>query len=120
MAQYQILARKLLGLPGTGPKQTLEVKNSVATPPRVRGTAAPAACTACDTLPHAERASACNGCARGRLPMRTPRAGGRQVPRAIVRDNRAQWPAIGTVAARSYSATMRTLQCRRTHATVPP
>ncbi|KZV06788.1 ketoacyl-synt-domain-containing protein [Dorcoceras hygrometricum] len=40
MAQYQILARKLLGLPGTGPKQTLGVKNSVATQPRVRRTAA--------------------------------------------------------------------------------
>ncbi|KZV34631.1 callose synthase 12-like [Dorcoceras hygrometricum] len=53
MDQYQILARKLLGPPGTGPKQTLEVKNSVATPPRVRQTAA--ACTACGTLPHATR-----------------------------------------------------------------
>ncbi|KZV48592.1 myosin-8-like [Dorcoceras hygrometricum] len=39
MAQYQILDRKLLGPPGTGPKRTLEVKNSVATPPRVRRTA---------------------------------------------------------------------------------
>ncbi|KZV23050.1 auxin transport protein BIG [Dorcoceras hygrometricum] len=34
------MARKLLGPPGTGPKQTLEVKNSVATPPWVRRTAA--------------------------------------------------------------------------------
>ncbi|KZV19341.1 hypothetical protein F511_23115 [Dorcoceras hygrometricum] len=35
------------------------------------------------------------------------------MPRAIVRDNRARWPAIGTVAARSYSAALRTLQCHR-------
>ncbi|KZV19870.1 hypothetical protein F511_33252 [Dorcoceras hygrometricum] len=40
MAQYQILARKLLGPPGTGPKHTLEVKNSVATPHWVHRTAA--------------------------------------------------------------------------------
>ncbi|KZV49675.1 Squamous cell carcinoma antigen recognized by T-cell 3 [Dorcoceras hygrometricum] len=33
MAQYQILARNPFGPPGTGPKQTLEVKNSVSTPP---------------------------------------------------------------------------------------
>ncbi|KZV41303.1 hypothetical protein F511_39109 [Dorcoceras hygrometricum] len=41
MAQYQILARNPLGTPGTGPKQTLEVKNSVSTPPRDRRTDAP-------------------------------------------------------------------------------
>ncbi|KZV41567.1 histone-lysine N-methyltransferase EZA1-like [Dorcoceras hygrometricum] len=40
MAQYQILARNPFGPPETGPKQTLEVKNSVATPPRDRCTAA--------------------------------------------------------------------------------
>ncbi|KZV31918.1 hypothetical protein F511_04232 [Dorcoceras hygrometricum] len=52
MAQYQILGRKLLGPPGTGPKQTLEVKNSVATPPRVRRTA-----TARRRPPPAQRAA---------------------------------------------------------------
>ncbi|KZV17555.1 hypothetical protein F511_34903 [Dorcoceras hygrometricum] len=41
MAQYQIFARKLLGLPGTGPKPNLEDKSAVAMPPRVRRTAAP-------------------------------------------------------------------------------
>ncbi|KZV18219.1 hypothetical protein F511_22275 [Dorcoceras hygrometricum] len=40
MAQYQILARKPLGPSGTGPKQTLEVKTAVATPPRSCRTAA--------------------------------------------------------------------------------
>ncbi|KZV16378.1 hypothetical protein F511_11513 [Dorcoceras hygrometricum] len=35
---------------------------------------------------------------------RTPCAGGRQVPSAIVRDNRARCPANGTAAACSYSA----------------
>ncbi|KZV37634.1 hypothetical protein F511_30772 [Dorcoceras hygrometricum] len=44
MAQYQILARKLLGLPGTGPKQNLEDKSAVTTTPRVRRTAAARRC----------------------------------------------------------------------------
>ncbi|KZV19003.1 hypothetical protein F511_11924 [Dorcoceras hygrometricum] len=62
MAQYQILARKPLGPSGTGPKQTLGVKNSVATPPQDRRTPAArrctAACTVCGTVPHAARATA--------------------------------------------------------------
>ncbi|KZV51532.1 hypothetical protein F511_05848 [Dorcoceras hygrometricum] len=82
MAQYQILARKLLGPPGTGPKQTLEVKNGVATPPRVRRTAA-----AQRRPPPAQHLAHC-------------------------RTLRAARPAIGTVAARSYIAVVRTLQCR--------
>ncbi|KZV40087.1 polyadenylate-binding protein 1 [Dorcoceras hygrometricum] len=117
MAQYQILARKSLGPSGTGPK-TLGVKNSVATQPRdhrkVSARRRTAACTECGTLPHAAGATARNGCARGRTPARTPRAGGRQVPRATLRDNHARWPAIGTVAARSYSAR----RARTLHATV--
>ncbi|KZV49274.1 hypothetical protein F511_37646 [Dorcoceras hygrometricum] len=83
MAQYQILVRKLLGPHGTGPKRTLEVKNSVATPPRVRRTAA----------------------ARRRLPPAQCAAHCRKL--------RAARPAIGTVAARSYSAVVRTLQLKR-------
>ncbi|KZV41472.1 putative glutathione S-transferase [Dorcoceras hygrometricum] len=47
MAQYQILARRLLGSPEGG------------------RTAAPDACTACCTLPHAARAPVRNVCARG-------------------------------------------------------
>ncbi|KZV38591.1 hypothetical protein F511_09342 [Dorcoceras hygrometricum] len=82
MAKYQILARKLIGPPGRGPKRTLEVKNSVATPPRVRRTAA-----AWRSHPPAQRAAHC-------------------------RTLRAARPANGTVAARSYSAAVRTLQCR--------
>ncbi|KZV43264.1 putative sucrose-phosphate synthase 1 [Dorcoceras hygrometricum] len=54
MAQYQILARKLLGPPGTGPKQNLGVKNqclnTTSGSPDGGLTAAPAACTACGTL----------------------------------------------------------------------
>ncbi|KZV38134.1 F-box/kelch-repeat protein-like [Dorcoceras hygrometricum] len=79
--------RRQQGPPGTGPKQTLEVKNSVATPPRVRRTAA----------------------ARRRPPL-APGA-------AHCRTLRAAGPAIGTVAACSYnaavhpySAAVRTLQ----------
>ncbi|KZV46995.1 hypothetical protein F511_23992 [Dorcoceras hygrometricum] len=125
MAQYQILARKPLRPSGTGPK-TLGVENSVATPPRDRRTVAArrsiVACTTCGTLPHAASAPARNGCAQGRPSARTPHAGGRQVPRATMRDNRARWPAIGTVAACRYSAHRahgrRTLQARfaRRHA----
>ncbi|KZV36974.1 hypothetical protein F511_21177 [Dorcoceras hygrometricum] len=122
MAQYQILARKLLGLPGTSPKQTLGVKNSVATQPRVRRMAVHrrlhsvrhTAAQRAAHCSHAACAPARNGCARGRPPARIPRAGGRQVPRATVRDNRARWQAIGTVAARSYSAR----RARTPHATV--
>ncbi|KZV28671.1 hypothetical protein F511_20471 [Dorcoceras hygrometricum] len=104
MAQYQILARNLLELSGTGPKQNLEDNQPSQRRLGFEGwrphgggrTAAPAACTACGTLPH----PACNGCARGRPPARTPRAGGLQVLRATVRE----WPAIGTIATRCYSA----------------
>ncbi|KZV38628.1 hypothetical protein F511_01180 [Dorcoceras hygrometricum] len=90
MAEYQILALKLLGPFGTGPKQTLEVKNSVATPPRVRRMA-----VARRRPPPAQRAAHC-------------------------RMLRAARPAIGTVVACSYSAVVRTLQFRRAHATAPP
>ncbi|KZV26894.1 hypothetical protein F511_17749 [Dorcoceras hygrometricum] len=64
-----------------------------------------AACTACGTLSHAARATVRNGCARGRPPTCTGRAGGRQAPRNIVRDNRARPPAT----ARMKRALMRTM-----------
>ncbi|KZV26298.1 isoamylase 3, chloroplastic [Dorcoceras hygrometricum] len=64
------------------------IRIPTATPPRVHRTASP----------------------RRRPP---PAKRARQVPRATVRDNRVRWPAIGTVAAFSYSAAIRTLQCRR-------
>ncbi|KZV30011.1 Tau class glutathione S-transferase [Dorcoceras hygrometricum] len=93
MAQYQILARKLLGPPGTGPKRTIEVKNSVATPPRVRRTAAPTACTACGTLQHAARGTAGHRhCSYTQLQCRHAHA---TVPPCA-----------------RYSAVVRTLQCR--------
>ncbi|KZV36876.1 hypothetical protein F511_18049 [Dorcoceras hygrometricum] len=37
MAQYQILARKLHGMPGTGPKHNLEGKTAVAAPRGIAG-----------------------------------------------------------------------------------
>ncbi|KZV20283.1 Hyaluronan mediated motility receptor-like protein [Dorcoceras hygrometricum] len=75
MAQYQILARKPLGPSGTSPKQTLEVKKASQHRLGFAARRAPAACTACGTLPHAARAPARNGCSRGQPPARTPRAG---------------------------------------------
>ncbi|KZV16724.1 pentatricopeptide repeat-containing protein mitochondrial-like [Dorcoceras hygrometricum] len=71
-------------------RKSKESKNSVATPPRDRRTAA-----ARRRPPPAQRAAHC-------------------------RTLHVARPAIGTVAARSYSAAVRTLQCRRAHATVPP
>ncbi|KZT76599.1 hypothetical protein F511_46376 [Dorcoceras hygrometricum] len=89
MAQYQILTRKLLEPPGTGPKQTLEVKNNVTTPPWVRRMAA-----ARRRPSPAQRAAHCSTL-------------------------RAARPAIGTVATCSYCFAVRTLQRHRAHATSP-
>ncbi|KZV34407.1 hypothetical protein F511_33774 [Dorcoceras hygrometricum] len=55
MAQYQILARKPLGHPGQA-RKSKESKNSVATPPRVRQTAA------------TRRRPSCEQCAAARVP----------------------------------------------------
>ncbi|KZV27730.1 hypothetical protein F511_03968 [Dorcoceras hygrometricum] len=120
MAQYQILARKFLGTPGTGPKQTLEVKNSVATPPRVRRTAGPLPARRaahCRTRRGPPRATVAHG--GSHLRAHRAQVGGRcRAPPCAAVAHRG--PAICTVAARSCSATVRTLQCRRAHATVPP
>ncbi|KZV35864.1 hypothetical protein F511_37108 [Dorcoceras hygrometricum] len=89
MVQYQILARKLLGQSGIGPKQTLEVKNSVATPPQVRRTATPAACTACGTLPHGARATVAHG--GGHLHATVAHGGGHLCA------NRVQAPGSGQI-----------------------
>ncbi|KZV33627.1 receptor-like protein kinase [Dorcoceras hygrometricum] len=73
--------------PEANPRSQKQCRNTASGSSDGDRTAAPAVCTAYGTLPHAARAT--------------------------VRDIRARWPVIGTVAARSYSATVRTLQCRR-------
>ncbi|KZV19068.1 hypothetical protein F511_13984 [Dorcoceras hygrometricum] len=78
MAQYKILARKLLGPPGTGPKQTLEDKNSVATPPQDRRTAA-----ARRRPPPAQRAAHCRTLHAARPVMSTIAAGSYSAAAAV-------------------------------------
>ncbi|KZV25255.1 hypothetical protein F511_24266 [Dorcoceras hygrometricum] len=110
MAQYHILARKLLGPPETGPKQTLEVKNSVATPPRVRRTAAarrrppPAQCAA-----HCRAQRLRTGAATCARTARRLAAGAARHPSRQSR----------TVAGHRHCSCAQ-LQFHRAHATVPP
>ncbi|KZV50492.1 hypothetical protein F511_07761 [Dorcoceras hygrometricum] len=84
MAQYQILARKLHGLPGTGPEHNLEDKTAVAMLSENRRTVA-VAITACGTRPHAGRDM--RGRSRNQVARRM------RTPRATVRDTSARWPA---------------------------
>ncbi|KZV57323.1 hypothetical protein F511_39018 [Dorcoceras hygrometricum] len=95
MAQYQILARKLHGLPGTGPKHNLEDKIAVTALTENRRTAA-ATITACGTRPHAGHAM-------------------RDRSRATVHDASARWPgqratqraaACGDIALRDGGRTL--------------
>ncbi|KZV29021.1 protein TOPLESS-like [Dorcoceras hygrometricum] len=76
--------------PETNPRSQKQCRNTASGLLEGGRTAAPADCTACGTLPHAAGDPTRNGCTRGRPPASTPRAGGRQEPRATVRAHRTQ------------------------------
>ncbi|KZV07070.1 hypothetical protein F511_45449 [Dorcoceras hygrometricum] len=85
MAQYQILARKPLGPPGTGPKNPINQKPAVASPPRSRRTGGAPPPAQVQPPRRTPCVPSCATCAHG----------GGHLSAATVCDNRARIPASG-------------------------